>query len=927
MKNFRKVLALVLVVATLFSFVAMASAKTLEDYSDANEVKFEEAVDVLSALGIINGYTDGTFKPESNIEREEMAKMVAVLSNASDFDATMYASANKFADAKGTWAEGYIAYCAQTGIVAGRNATTFDPEGLVTGVEVLKMLLCTLGYDAKEQGYVGANWQVNVLRDARKSDLLAGLNGVDLYAASTRDEAAQMFLNALKANMVYGYLSENIVKVSNSLYFAADNFISLPDAQQKGYELAYCNAILSNVPLYTIFGVKMYDTDRLDCFGRPCTLWVITNKYGAVILQKSYAAVADFTFTDDVKLEVELGDIFGSKNQPQNVLNGSVTVFVDGVKQQISTLVDASEVTGNGALTEVYIDGVDVIVVVINTYIGTVTARGKMPATVTVDGKYTFANKIGLKVDDVVLYNRCVGPNGYDELALDVKEADWYVHDVKLALPTVETVIHASESVKTGTEKMEDSYFQTAGQKFEYAANYANKLWDATYAADNTYMDILGKYDVVPELNEYDVYVNEFGYVMAVLPHEDETEWQVAYFVEDTQDSTGAGVVVNGETVREYAMDIVEFDGMAGTKTATVDVAIERDTWEDTGVTNGGWFDDPLNFGTKDYIGMMGRYEVNKYGEVEVSEWATVADLDSYLVAGSSFIYGEDGVRTNLETQFMVRTYNWATQTYTYTVYVGYNNLPGVLFGSKPLNNGIVDAPQTYNSIQYLFGAEDAKDYDPCIATHVFVDAFFAGVNEYFYLLKPVSTDAETALYPWLASYIVYSALIDGQKAYVALTEVDGIGVVQQVNHGLYMADLQVIDGATINGLPIYVLADQRNQPEQMPWKIVAAPSNGLITISYIEGAADMGHRQISPDAAIHVVYNAWDEILGWDDELSYTTFSGATRDADFDEFFEVNDWDWDSMTIYTSTEEVGDGYWTEATQITEMWIQLNPGV
>ena len=59
MKNFRKVLALVLVVATLFSFVAMASAKTLKDYSDASEVKFEEAVDVLSALGIINGYTDG----------------------------------------------------------------------------------------------------------------------------------------------------------------------------------------------------------------------------------------------------------------------------------------------------------------------------------------------------------------------------------------------------------------------------------------------------------------------------------------------------------------------------------------------------------------------------------------------------------------------------------------------------------------------------------------------------------------------------------------------------------------------------------------------------------------------------------------------------------------------------------------------------
>ena len=147
MKNFRKVLALILVVATLFSFVAMASAKTLEDYSDASEVKYEEAVSVLSALGIINGY-DGAFHPGDDIDRDEMAKMVAVLRNAGDFAASLYASANKFAAAKGSWAEGYIAYCAQVGIVNGRNASTFDPNGKVTGVEVLKMLLCTLGYDA-----------------------------------------------------------------------------------------------------------------------------------------------------------------------------------------------------------------------------------------------------------------------------------------------------------------------------------------------------------------------------------------------------------------------------------------------------------------------------------------------------------------------------------------------------------------------------------------------------------------------------------------------------------------------------------------------------------------------------------------------------------------------------------------------------------
>ena len=64
MKNFRKVLALILVVATLFSFVAMASAKSASEYTDYADVKYVEAVDVLTALGIINGYDGKYYRSE-----------------------------------------------------------------------------------------------------------------------------------------------------------------------------------------------------------------------------------------------------------------------------------------------------------------------------------------------------------------------------------------------------------------------------------------------------------------------------------------------------------------------------------------------------------------------------------------------------------------------------------------------------------------------------------------------------------------------------------------------------------------------------------------------------------------------------------------------------------------------------------------------
>ena len=103
MKNFRKVLALVLVVATLFSFASIAGAKTLADYEDADKVSYEAAVDVLSAIEILNGYEDDTFKPTNNITRAEMAKMIATMANAGADVHELYAAACDFADAKDNW--------------------------------------------------------------------------------------------------------------------------------------------------------------------------------------------------------------------------------------------------------------------------------------------------------------------------------------------------------------------------------------------------------------------------------------------------------------------------------------------------------------------------------------------------------------------------------------------------------------------------------------------------------------------------------------------------------------------------------------------------------------------------------------------------------------------------------------------------------
>ena len=131
MKNLKKVLALVLVVATLLSFATVASAA----FTDASSIKYTEAVDVLTGIGVINGYTDNSFRPEANVTRAQMAKMVTYIVASGEDVGDLYAGANSFNDCLTHWARGYIAYANKTGIVAGVGGGKFNPVGPVTGTQ------------------------------------------------------------------------------------------------------------------------------------------------------------------------------------------------------------------------------------------------------------------------------------------------------------------------------------------------------------------------------------------------------------------------------------------------------------------------------------------------------------------------------------------------------------------------------------------------------------------------------------------------------------------------------------------------------------------------------------------------------------------------------------------------------------------------
>ena len=172
-------------------------------FSDQSKIKNTEAVDACTALNIIGGYPDGSFKPEGNITRAEVTKMICVALNGGKNPAVSTNTTPTFSDvrnnANAAWAEGYIESCAAQGIVSGVGGGKFAPNGNVTGVQLAKMLLVSLGYKSENEGFTGNAWATNVNMRAAQKGLYKGLETMDTAAAITRDNAAQMVWNALNA--------------------------------------------------------------------------------------------------------------------------------------------------------------------------------------------------------------------------------------------------------------------------------------------------------------------------------------------------------------------------------------------------------------------------------------------------------------------------------------------------------------------------------------------------------------------------------------------------------------------------------------------------------------------------------------------------------------------------------------------------------
>jgi hypothetical protein len=169
-----------------------------KEFSDVKNTKFKEPVNILTTIGIIDGYSDGTYRPNNTVTRAEMAKLIIVSLGKEEASEALKNEA-KFSDVKkGSWAAGYINYAANQGIIKGYPDGSFKPSQTVTYAEAATMLLRTLNYTKELES---KKYPTEYMSVANEAGILKNVSANSAKDGASRGYVAYMVLNTLKGNI------------------------------------------------------------------------------------------------------------------------------------------------------------------------------------------------------------------------------------------------------------------------------------------------------------------------------------------------------------------------------------------------------------------------------------------------------------------------------------------------------------------------------------------------------------------------------------------------------------------------------------------------------------------------------------------------------------------------------------------------------
>ena len=651
MRNLKRALSLGLTATMISGLMVMGSSAA--SYADVTSKQNEEAIEVLKTVGIMVGDENGKFNPEAKVTRNEMA---VVMCNLLDYTVASYKGTSPFTDVP-EWAEPYVAACYTNGITSGYDKVTYGGNDTVTTGQAALMLLKALGYFQYSADF-GSDWLVETTKNGSTAGLFDGV-ATGAKEALTRNDVAQMVLNALEADLVKAEKNGSDVQVGDIVISGGKATYD----SRTGTDSKYAKIDNTKVDgKYTIqLGEDLYDGDLVkadgadDDFGRPSVKWTFENKEVG-----TYADDADAVYTATVEKQ-DLYDLVGS-DVYNDLKNGDAdfTVVVDGVDQdaKLSDYIvknnddDAGkDVIKKGATTEVFIDddSNDVVIAVINSYVAQVDGdydkNDEELDLKALDGTELPADDTTLSADD------------FDYL--DTYSDEDYVL-VTVANKEIKTIALAETVEGKVTGYTQKKNVTVDGTKYEYSKNY-------TKAVDEEM-----KYD----LNEaYTVVLDANGYVV----------------YSDASDSTEDYVYVAKLAETGGAKGNLEADAyfIDGTNEVIVVDNDEDFDVKDLDAASGVWyaFDKKSN----------GKYELTAV-KSDDQKTGTPSKDDTITTNGKATVdYGASTVKANNDTIFVVNDDD------DITVYTGIKNVPDVTAGSKGANVAVV-MDGSYADVVYIGG-------------------------------------------------------------------------------------------------------------------------------------------------------------------------------------------------------------------------------
>ena len=750
MRNLKRALSLGLTAAMISGLMVMGSSAA--SYADVTSEENVEAIEVLKAVGIMVGDEDGNFNPDQNVTRNEMA---VVMCNLMDYTVASYKGTSPFTDVP-TWAEPYVAACYTNGLTAGTSDTTYGGNDIVTTGQAALMLEKALGYFQYQADY-GSDWLV----EATKQGSIAGLfEDVDTGAteALSRNDVAQMVLNALEADMVNADKNGSDVQVGDIVISGGKATYTARTSSDSKYNKIDATRVDGK---YTVqLGEDLYDGDLEkansadDDFGRPAVKWTYNNKEIG-----TYAEKADAVYTSSVEKQ-ELYDLVG-KTVYDDLKSGDAnfTVYVDGttekVSQELSDYIvknsdadagekDKSEIK-KGSTTEVFVDDDNnVTITVINTYVA------------QVDGDYDETDEeLDLDIlDDADFDVKDTTLSSDDFDYLDTYSDEDYVL-VTVANGEIKTIQKADIVSGTVTAYTKLKNVTVDGTKYEYSKNYTKAVTDS----DMKY-DLNEDYTLVLDTNGYVVY-------------------------SDASDGTNDYVYVDNAAWTSGAKNNLEADAyfIDGTNKVIVVDNDDESPWKDNetdkdGSHYGYWF----SFDEKS----NGKYELT---EAKGEQHGTASEDKQITTSGSASVFsGEKNVRANNATIFVVNDDG------DVTVYTGIKNVPDIIAGSKGADISVV-MEDNYAEVVYIGGDDLSISGD-------------SGDRVYILDSKPdAAVDSDDN------DYYEYDAIVNGKNTTIKANDDDifeQVGLYQNVSYDSndYVNRAKLVEGTGNDDFKAYDLSD-----------------------------------------------------------------------------------------------------------------------